>query len=364
VLLSATLIVRNEAKYLGDCLESLRPFTDERVVVDTGSTDNTREIAAGHGARVHEFAWTEDFSEARNHALSLARGEWVLYLDADERVRPNTAAAVREDLDDGSYAGWQTQLHPRPGFTAHWVLRLFRNDPSIRFQGVMHETVWASMHRYLAASGRTIGYSALQIDHIGYESEQAAKHLRNRPLLEKAVAREPERVYCWNHLASVYAELGEAELAERTWLHAIDLVRGQSRASVDDSLPYTGLIQWRHKHGGDVEALLAEALERFPGNLQLYWLHARILMEQGKHAAAIEPLERLVGWGATGLFDRSLAYDERMLNVLAHESLATCYFRLRRFAESRAAYAQAAQCAPERRDLQVKQELCARLERN
>src|ERR1700675_1152507 len=95
--LSAALIVRDEAVMLGDCLRSLCGFADEVVVVDTGSTDGTRELAAGLGARVVTFPWRGDFAAARNEALRHARGRWILYVDADERVAP-VAVAEREAL--------------------------------------------------------------------------------------------------------------------------------------------------------------------------------------------------------------------------------------------------------------------------
>ena len=88
MLFSAALIVKNEEELLEQCLRSLQGLVDETVVVDTGSTDRTQIIAQEYGARLYEFKWRNDFAAARNHALNQVRGEWVLYIDADERVRP------------------------------------------------------------------------------------------------------------------------------------------------------------------------------------------------------------------------------------------------------------------------------------
>src|SRR3974390_1612326 len=82
--LTINLIVRNEEQTLGRCLDSVRGLAEEIVVVDTGSTDRTREIAAARGARVVEFPWCDDFAAARNESLRQATGPWVLWLDADE----------------------------------------------------------------------------------------------------------------------------------------------------------------------------------------------------------------------------------------------------------------------------------------
>ncbi|MCY2907094.1 glycosyltransferase family 2 protein [Bacillus anthracis] len=82
--LSACLIVKNEEEMLGKCLESLRRVIEEIIVVDTGSTDSTKEIARQFTDKVYDFEWMNDFSEARNFAASKANGEWIIAIDADE----------------------------------------------------------------------------------------------------------------------------------------------------------------------------------------------------------------------------------------------------------------------------------------
>ncbi len=98
--ISATLIVRNEAAVIADCLRALAPVTDEIVVVDTGSRNATRQIALDYGARVFDFPWRNDFAAARNYALDRAIGDWALYIDADERVRGTNGPTLRAQLDD------------------------------------------------------------------------------------------------------------------------------------------------------------------------------------------------------------------------------------------------------------------------
>ena len=100
-LLSLVMMVKNEEAFLEDALRSALPLCDELVVVDTGSTDRTVEIARDLGARVSSFAWCDDFSAARNETLRQARGQWVAVLDADERFRCADPAAVRALLAPG-----------------------------------------------------------------------------------------------------------------------------------------------------------------------------------------------------------------------------------------------------------------------
>ena len=114
-------------------------IVDEIVVVDTGSTDDTIEKARRFPIKLHEFAWCDDFSAARNYAIEQASGDWILYIDADERLEVPDPAALREALADESKAGWRLRFYPRVGWTPYAELRLFRNDPRIRFKGVIHE---------------------------------------------------------------------------------------------------------------------------------------------------------------------------------------------------------------------------------
>src|SRR5437764_1210688 len=94
------MIVRDEARALPDCLGSLAGYLDEGVVVDTGSQDRTREIAVAAGARVYDVPWADDFAAARNAALERASGDWILYIDADERLRVPADGALQSLLDD------------------------------------------------------------------------------------------------------------------------------------------------------------------------------------------------------------------------------------------------------------------------
>jgi glycosyltransferase involved in cell wall biosynthesis len=145
--LSAILITRNEAENIGDCLDSLA-FCDERIVVDCGSTDATVDIARGKGARVEFHEW-RGFGPQKNYALSLATGTWVLAVDADERITPELAAAIKRALPDASadafefprlssFCGRQMR---HSGWYPDYVVRLFRRGTA-RFDDVLvHERV-------------------------------------------------------------------------------------------------------------------------------------------------------------------------------------------------------------------------------
>jgi glycosyltransferase involved in cell wall biosynthesis len=147
VRLSAIVITKDEAANIGDCLDSLA-FCDERIVVDCGSGDGTLMIAKQKGARVGFHEWT-GFGAQKNYALSLARGDWVLSLDADERVTPELQQAILAALDDGKADGYEFprrssfcgQVMRHSGWFPDRVLRLFRRGKARFSDDVVHERV-------------------------------------------------------------------------------------------------------------------------------------------------------------------------------------------------------------------------------
>jgi len=161
------MIVKNEAGSLGHCLESIRGLWDELVVLDTGSTDETREIARSFGARVETFPWVDDFAAARNAGLAHCTGDWILVLDADEAVDPKDHARVREACEassaqaftlpirnyvrGGAFIGMDGAAQRNDGTygegaqCSHYYLqhaiRLFRAQAEPPYRGRVHEIV-------------------------------------------------------------------------------------------------------------------------------------------------------------------------------------------------------------------------------
>jgi glycosyltransferase involved in cell wall biosynthesis len=364
VFLSAAMIVRNEAGHLEACLRSIVGLVDEIVVVDTGSTDATPDIARCCGARLHDFTWRDDFAAARNEALGLARGEWVLYIDADERVRPASRDRLHNLLADRSLVGCCVRLHARTGYTPFREMRLFRNDPRIRFEGLIHENIWPGITRYMDEAGGVIGDSELVLDHVGYDGPQDRKHHRNLPLLLDALERDPDRVYCWYHLGLVYLGLGERARARDAWFRALAAVGPNPTRVWADSLAYVELIQLDFAEGTEVEALLDEALQRFPGHAHLIWLRGQALLREGRLKEAVPVFEALAAWRmGQHEADGALGYDERLFGVLAYEGLAACHFRLAQYREAERCFALAEEREPDRLEYRVKRQLCAQLAR-
>jgi Glycosyl transferase family 2 len=309
------------------------------VVVDTGSVDATREIATVGGARLVEFPWQNDFAAARNHSLSQARGAWILYIDADERAHLGDRATLDTLLDDPGLVACTVRFRPRSGYTRYREYRLFRNDPRILFQGVIHETMLPGIQRIVAADGRRIGESDLAIDHVGYDGELTAKHNRNLPLLRARLAAEPEHVYCWQQLGHALRALGDEAAAIAAWRRGLDVVRRRPEPLATDRGLYLDLLLHAARAGEGRTSLLAEARSHFPDDPLLFWIHGHALIGEGRAAEAIATFENLRAVDAESRCDDRVAYDARLFGAYADEALGLCHFRLGRFRESARFYA-------------------------
>ena len=347
--ISAALIVRNKSAFIEDCLRSLTGNVDEIVLVDTGSDDDTVEIASRFPIRLHHFAWCDDFSAARNFALELASGDWILSIDADERLEIPDRKAYDRLLADGSKVGWEVRLHPRMGWTAYSKLRLFRNDPRVRFQGLVHERIEPSAEAVARTDGLEIGTCDLRVVHVALESDQHAKNSHYIPLLRRQISSQPDNFYCWWHLGDCLRLSGDEDAASAAWSAGLSRLRDirQGSRKLADSILYLSLIKLQLDRREPSEALIAHAMADFPDHLALQWLAAKQAAERGDIEAAQPVLERLMAIDADTFFEPQLAYDKALFGHLPAQMLALCHFRTGRFDEAARLYRVAAQTAPD-----------------
>jgi len=357
-LLSATLIVRNEESFLAGCLASLQGLADEIVVVDTGSVDTTCAIARAYGARLYEFPWRDDFAAARNFALDRASGDWILYIDADERIRPFDRATLAGELAAHGLCAATLRFHPQTGFTAYRELRLFQRRADIRFEGEIHETVVPSLDRLVGEQSAVIGHSGLTIDHLGYDGGTVRKHARDLPLLQRRVKVDPDRAYLWWHLGTIHREAGRLVEAERAWLSGIEAARRVPRRLAEQSLCFVELAKHRLIEGRNREALevIGEARARQGDNFLLDCLEARALTALQRCDEAFALFEKLARIDADALVD-NFAYDSSIFGAGALAEAGLALFRLGRYGESAAWYGRAQALSPGNLQIRAKQQL-------
>ncbi|MEO8487349.1 MAG: glycosyltransferase [Betaproteobacteria bacterium] len=355
---SATLIVRDEERFLADCLASLAPHVDEIVVADTGSTDGTRAIAERFGARVIEHRWSGDFSAARNAALDAARGDWNLYIDADERVVSWDRAALDPLLTDPAVLACRVLFQPQSGFTRYREHRLFRRRDDLRFRGVIHESILPALDDACRREDGRIADSEVALVHLGYDGDLAAKHRRNRPLLEARLAAEPDHVYSRDHLGLTLLGLGDEAGAEDAFGRAVASARARTVHEPGDALPFLHLASFLIDRGRDARAILDDARARFPDDHALAWLDAQARLAAGDPSTALPIFAALAGVDAETLC-MPRAYHASIFGANAHAAAALCAFRLGRYDQSVAHYVRAEALAPDRADFRVKRQLAA-----
>ena len=344
-LLAATLIVKDEERVLDACLASIAPVVDEIVVVDTGSSDGTVAIAERHGARIHHHAWTGDFAAARNLALDGTECDWILYIDADETLAPITRGEVEALLVPADEVAFRILLKPDSKSTPYREYRLWRHDPRIRFEGVIHEKVVPSIERVAEEDGRGIGTADLLLVHVGYEGDQTHKHRRNLPLLRRQLEHEPENLFNLHHLARVLTGLGEHAEAEAVLERATDVARSRPGDQLG-SLAMADLLRVRHLRGDDVAELVAESRRLFPRNWLIVFLEARYLVDHDRFAEALVLFDELLAVDTHALPNDGPAYDERIFGTLSIEGRAFCLFQLGRYADAALAYEEAGRRTP------------------
>lgn len=299
--LSVCLIVKNEERFLGKCLRSVEGLADEILVVDTGSTDRTVEIARLHGARVDSFVWCDDFSAARNAGLEQARGDWILILDADEELSPEDHAVLLEAVrGESNHLLWRLRcIQELEGRRYQgYVPRLFRNAPGIWFEDPIHESVTQTVEVLLRIWSMETGLSSARLIHHGNTPEiiqERGKVGRNHALLLRAVSDNPGNAYMQMQLGCEYLRMEQSDKAFHHFGLAVDLCEesgGLFPDSVEALLTQYGSQLVQERRFEETERLLTGRLaNQSPLTPWHRYLRGRARMELGRLGEALEDLQ-------------------------------------------------------------------------
>lgn len=227
--ISACMIVKDEEERLPTALKSIKPWVDEIIVVDTGSTDRTVEIAESFGAKVYHHPWENSFSIHRNQSINYASGDWLLIIDADEELVQDTApllhkmARAPKDISGFMFELYNDVSAGGETFLLH--ARMFRNNIGFRYDGQVHNrpVVPGSMAR-----------SGVKLIHYGYNMDartMSKKHKRRLDMIRKWVENEPDNFQAHSYLAHTYLSDPETvSTAVDEALLALDLMKQQKAA--------------------------------------------------------------------------------------------------------------------------------------
>lgn len=290
--LSLCMIVKNEQDYLKNCLESVVGLCDEIIIVDTGSTDDTLNIAKMYNAKIISSPWRNDFSQARNVSLESATCDWILVLDADEAISKSEhhkykyLIANKEGIDgyklnqlnyleDSTIANWQpnnltdAEAKGYPGYVISPLTRLFKRDPKIRFSGRVHEHVKCTK----------LANTNLNIHHYGKYKPKEYQESKEQKYLELGILKckeNPENDHFWY-------ELGAQYMAFKKLDEAIDALERSLSINPKNSNALIALSSIFCKLGrtNEAEDIFEQMMKTDPTNYHIYAYYPNILAHNG-----------------------------------------------------------------------------------
>lgn len=300
VKISGCYIVRNEARELERSIQSIQNQVDEVIVVDTGSTDDTVQLARSLGARVFSTHWQDDFSAPRNLALEQADGDWIVFLDADESFSPETAGHLRQIIK-------QQAQQPVNGLLVEllnidvdqknvllgksYALRVFRNRCSFRYQGRIHEEL-RDNGKMIAPCVR-IAPERLQIMHTGYSAvRNRQKAERNLHLLQQVLKECDEPDHYYGYLADAY--MGVDDYVQAAHFAKLDTERGR-QATTYASRSWRILLELSEPDqvlAAERESLCQQAVAAFPEIPEFRADYAECLARRGDYIAAVPEMQQ------------------------------------------------------------------------
>lgn len=295
--ISLCMIVKNEAENLAACLASVGDLADEIIIVDTGSTDNTVEIARSWATQFKHFTWIDDFAAARNESIKEAQGDWIFWMDADDRLSPDNVARLKQAAASGRadayYCYVVSQFQNDQGAQDRIEhLRLFRNQRGVQFEFPLHEDAAPTAHRL----GLTLARTNIVVNHTGYTVDPQTlqvKARRNLQIIQAAHRQAPDNLYWRFHLGVTLHALGD--LAGSIEHLAAVIANPPPFLDRDVYLyqAYEGLML-AYLHTGQpakVRSILAQAEREF-GYRQHFWVRAgTIYLDLDEPEQAIKALE-------------------------------------------------------------------------
>jgi len=297
IQLSLCMIVKNEEKTLGSCLDSVKDIVDEMIILDTGSSDNTIQIAKRFGADIYHFEWCDDFSAARNESIKFAKGMWILWMDADEQFDNSSKEELNSIIKLSRHPmGVNINIRNLSSKNESYgtAYRLFSNHFGIHFKNIIHEQVSYSLKEMKAE----IINSNIIIDHFGYDEvqyDQKKKRQRNLPLLQRMIDDNPDDFFPQFVLGQHYSL--DKKTQEEAIYHLEKFLNMNSNENKLIASAYTTLadIYFLKNDLYHAKIKVEKSLETAPNQLVAFYQFAKIEFAQKQYQKAVDYLEILLG---------------------------------------------------------------------
>jgi len=324
------MIVRDNEDTIEACLDSIYPWVDEIIVVDTGSKDRTPEICRRFGARMFEFPWCDDFSAARNESLRHATGDWVFWMDSDDTIPQEQGQQLRALVygdHEQDCMGYVMQVHCKssePGqLTIVDHVKVFRNLPDLRFEHRIHEQILPSIRR----AGGNVAFTDIFVIHSGSDPTpeiRKRKLERDFRILALDEADRPDHPFVLFNLGMTHEDAGQYGEAERCLRRCIAVSGdGESHLAKTYSL-LVNTLKSLERIGEAIEISDA-ALALYPGDKELLFRKATLLLGIGRFEEAAAAFEMLLSESVDRTFK---SFDPSIIGYKAHHNLALAYQHL------------------------------------
>ncbi|MBM7618362.1 glycosyltransferase involved in cell wall biosynthesis [Bacillus tianshenii] len=316
------MIIKDEEKVLNRCLDSVKDIVDEIIVIDTGSTDNSKKVAALYTEKIYDYCWNDDFSKARNFAASKASGKWIIVLDADEYVDKESFMMFKKDLEEKEVEEniFITQIVnfmgvEGEGTSLNYHERIYRNNSMIYYYRSVHEMLKHS------DSKEVRGIASFQIFHTGYlESNMKKKRdsQRNLNILKMKRAKEPMDYY---FLGNEYYSLKKYDLAISYYKKGF-----QKKKSINsDWIPkllvkLISSLQLANRHQ-EAKNIINDSMKVYPSLVDFKYLKGKMYLDQKKNNKAILIFEDVLA--KKEKFQAN--FSEDFLEYLPHGHLGELY---------------------------------------
>jgi len=339
------MIVKDEEAFLRDCLNSVSDFVDEIVIVDTGSTDGTVDIAGEYTDKIFHHPWEGSFSKARNQAMHYCTCDWILQMDADEVFNREDIPALKKIIETDEYDAVFVVLMNRiqDGWTKHYFQRIFKRGRA-SYQGIVHNQLV-----YSGPDTKT----EITIFHYGYDlpaSKMAAKYERSKALLLEQIESDITDAFAYANYVRILRAESKFSKAVEAGLRALEICKNEKKHNILQMIRCDVSYSLAMENRIDEAVIMAQSiLKENPENLDILYLMGNIRFRQAEYYDALTYYRRYFNVkenenpdaGNKLLIVDTYAYDDK---VFAH--ICDCHIKTGNFQDALSAIESALRLNP------------------